>query len=543
MARAARLWRTMRWLKPEQVWGRLRFQLLRPAAPAGETPKLRQTGGTWVLPAQRQPSLVARSTLRFLAEQHDINTVGWDNATVALLWRYNLHYFDDLNAQGSSNRREWHQALLQRWCTENPPTLGTAWAPYPVSLRIVNWVKWFMSGQLPDPLWLHSLALQARWLMRRLEWHLLGNHLFANAKALVFAGLYFDGPEARTWLARGVAILQRELPEQVLPDGGQFERTPMYHALALEDVLDLINLLAAAAPAPTPAQLLATDLADRAAKMLHWLRCMQHPSGALSRFNDCAEEIAPPTADLERYAATLGVRAAAAPADGVHTLQPSGYVRIVRGAAVALLDVAPIGPNYLPGHAHADTLSFELSVSGRELVVNRGTSVYGTGARRQAERGTALHSTVQIGDENSSEVWSGFRVGRRARPGPVAISEWRVSCSHDGYAHLRGGPVHRRSWSLLAKGLRVEDRLEPAAQASACARFHFSPGLELHQLGALHWQLTEGGQLVAAIHVPLGAPQATCTLHAQRFGVLVESATLEVLLAPGGSTVEFTWGG
>jgi hypothetical protein len=32
---------------------------------------------------------------------------------------------------------------------------------------------------------------------------------------------------------------------------------------------------------------------------------------------------------------------------------------------VLILDVAPVGPDYLPGHAHADTLSFELSLFGQ----------------------------------------------------------------------------------------------------------------------------------------------------------------------------------
>ena len=29
----------------------------------------------------------------------------------------------------------------------------------------------------------HEVTIQSRWLAKRLEWHLLGNHLLANAKA------------------------------------------------------------------------------------------------------------------------------------------------------------------------------------------------------------------------------------------------------------------------------------------------------------------------------------------------------------------------
>ena len=70
-----------------------------------------------------------------------------------------------------------------------------------------------------------------------------GNHLLANAKALIFSGLYFKGEEARKWLQLGVKIIDEELDEQILQDGGHFERSTMYHTVILEDFLDLINIL------------------------------------------------------------------------------------------------------------------------------------------------------------------------------------------------------------------------------------------------------------------------------------------------------------
>jgi uncharacterized heparinase superfamily protein len=71
----------------------------------------------------------------------------------------------------------------------------------------------------------------------------------------------------------------------------------------------------------------------------------------------------------------------------------------VHGPAVALLDVAPIGPDYLPGHAPADTLSFELSVFGQRLLVNSGTSCYGASLERLRQRATAAHNTVVVDGE------------------------------------------------------------------------------------------------------------------------------------------------
>lgn len=541
VARLGRLGRTVRWLRAEQVLGRLRLRLPRARPELGAAPPLRASQPGWVPPAARESSLTGPTRMNFLGEEHDLADIGWDEAGIALLWRYNLHYFDDLNAFGAPSRREWHRALVQRWLAENPPGRGTAWAPYPVSLRLVNWIKWFAGGEEPAAAAVHSLAVQARWLMRRIEWHLLGNHLFANAKALVFAGLYFEGAEARAWLAEGLRILERELPEQMLADGAQFERTPMYHALALEDVLDLINIIAARAPAASTVHRLVPELHRHGRSMLHWLRCLQHPSGALARFNDCAEGIAPAPHELERFAAALGITAQAASAEGVQVMQPSGYVRAVRGGAVALLDVAPIGPDYLPGHAHADTLSFELSVHGREVVVNRGTSVYGSGPRRLEERGTAAHSTLQIGAHDSSEVWAGFRVGRRARPGPLSVQGWVVECSHDGYTHLPSSPRHHRRWQLDANCLVVEDRLEPPARESAVARFHLAPDLTIKSEDARTWRVHHGHEIAARISVIVGRATLDSTLHAQRFGVLVEAKTLVVQLEAGRSTVRLSW--
>ena len=52
------------------------------------------------------------------------------------------------------------------------------------------------------------------------------------------------GDEANSWLRPGLAILEGEIAEQILADGGHFELSPMYHALILEDLIDLVQLAA-----------------------------------------------------------------------------------------------------------------------------------------------------------------------------------------------------------------------------------------------------------------------------------------------------------
>lgn len=536
-----RLWRTVRWLKPEQIFGRLLLRLNRAKPDVRAAPARRTPIGSWTVPASRLPTMIGPGHFRFLGQEHDLDSIGWDNPRVPLLWRYNLHYFDDLNAAGALSRVAWHNALITAWLADNPPARGTAWAPYPTSLRVVNWAKWFLGGQDARADWLESLAVQTRWLAKHLEWHLLGNHLFANAKALVFAGLLFEGEEAQVWLATGIQILTRELPEQFLPDGGHFELTPMYHALAFEDLLDLINILLTLASPKSSAAQIVPPMRAKAGEMLHWLRCMTHPDGTLGRFNDCADGIAPSLAELERYAEALGITAPAVPTSGLLHFPESGYVRVSRQRYIALLDVAPIGPDYLPGHAHADTLSFELSLNGCPLIVNRGTSVYGEGPRRLLERGTAAHSTLQIGSEDSSEVWSSFRVGRRARMGAVQVNGWNVSGSHDGWSFLPNSPRHHRRWDFEEQGVRVEDHLT-SVQAVALVRYHLSPGFQLLREDGSQWQVINvNGRRIARVFVSTGEGHVETWEHAAGFGQLVAAETLVVRCIAGRAGVQFTW--
>ena len=84
--------------------------------------------------------------LSFLNEKGNLDEVGWDGPSREKLWRYNQHYFDDLNAQDADERKSWHTDLIEKWIVENAPFVGTGWESYPTSLRIVNWIKWSLGG-------------------------------------------------------------------------------------------------------------------------------------------------------------------------------------------------------------------------------------------------------------------------------------------------------------------------------------------------------------------------------------------------------------
>jgi uncharacterized heparinase superfamily protein len=151
---------------------------------------------------------------------------------------------------------------------------------------------------------------------------------------------------------------------------------------------------------------------------------MLHPDGRIPFFNDATFEVAPEPGELFAYAERLGVVE-----KGV-ALSESGYVRLENEGTVVLFDAAPAGPDYQPGHAHADTLSFELSRSGKRVVVNSGTSTYEKAAA--CVGGVPQRTTRSINGQDSSEVWSAFRVAH-AYPFDVKIDRKTFVELLDGY--------------------------------------------------------------------------------------------------------------
>ncbi len=484
LKRLSRLFHTVRYLRWRQLWFRVYYRLrpLRVPVARGARPRggLSLDACPW-----GEPATGDGRHFRFLGVSGDVATAAdWNAPRFSKLWLYNLHYLNDLNTVGADGRGALNAALVDRWIEDNPPCEGNGWEPYPLSLRIVNLVKWFARAEPVPARWLDSLATQARALDRRIEWPIMGNHLFANGKALVFAGAYLAGRDADRWLRRGLAILDRQIPEQFLADGGHFERSPMYHDAMLWDLCDLIHLAERAGlsqlSSRRPSWLAVLE------RGLRWSSALRHPDGDIAFFNDAAFGIAPSLAALRDYHARLsGGGQLEQPTSG--HFADSGYAAIDLGPGHrALLDLAPVGPDYQPGHAHADTLSFELSLFGRRVLVNSGTSRYGVDQERLRQRGTAAHNTVVVDGEDSSEVWSGFRVARRARPRVKTFQheagQATVSACHDGYRRLAGRNIHCREWRAGPGELLILDRVS-GSFGQAVARFYLHPDIDARPHG------------------------------------------------------------
>ena len=479
-----RYFETVRHLRWRQVSNRIRRRLLPLAARTIHGAKLHRIEG-WTLPIAKSRQLAADGELRIFGISRDASSsMLWFDDSVPRLWLYHAHYCDDLAS--SEVPDDDKRRLISAWIDGNPSCSSPGWDAYPTSRRIVNWLKFYLAGGQLEPKVVDSLAMQADYLARNLEFHLLGNHLLANLKALIFAGLLIDTPASGKWAEQGERLLRQQLAEQILPDGGHHELSPMYHAVVLEDLLDLANLGATVRPS------LAAELRPVCTSMLDWLLVMTHPDGGIAFFNDAALNGCAPTEEIRNYADHLGIRPTLKSVDGLWNFPESGYIRMGARPMTLIADIAEVGPAHLPGHAHADSLSFELSVHGQRVIVNSGTSTYEDNTERHWQRSTRAHNTVVIDGQNSSDVWSAFRVGRRAsvidRQVVESRERYEASGSHDGYLR-RAGVMHTRSWELSADLLTIRDKLTGCGNHAIESHMHLHPDVSPQELGPGRFRL------------------------------------------------------
>jgi uncharacterized heparinase superfamily protein len=231
--------------------------------------------------------------------------------------------------------------------------------------------------------------------------------------------------------------------------------------------------------------------------MLNWLSRMTHPDGQPAYFNDTTTGVAATLAELRDYAGRLGISTETTVPQGLSQLPDSGYLRYQREDVAAFVDVAEIGPDFQPGHAHCDCLSFELSIGTQRIFVNTGVSTYNANERRHIERGTKSHNTVSIADEEQSEIWGAFRVGRRARPIDVDVGASHVSAAHDGYR--RHGVIHRRRFEFFDDRIEIKDLLESDTSTTGAAHFHCHPDPSVNgtdiKIGGLRLSLENAQQI------------------------------------------------
>lgn len=469
-----RYYNTIRYLKPIQIYCQLYYRLrkiIRKTLKIKYPLSIEKKGESLTLkPYIEKNKSFEDGSFSFLNLEKSFSNIDWEYEEYGKLWNYNLNYFDfllqpEMEIENGLNLIKDYISKLN----EN----STGLEPYPISIRGINWVKFISKFNIKDQFIDKSLYAQYQILSKNIEYHLLGNHLLENEFSLLFGAFYFNDINL---YKKANQILENELKEQILNDGGHFELSPIYHQIIFDRLLDSINLLQNNMRFDDQKQLL-NLFEEKASKMLEWLTQMTFSNGQIPHFNDSTEGMAPTTEHLINYSKRLGVKTISLQSTSQYSplhinhysLSDSGYRRFNGDSYECIIDVGQIGPDYIPGHAHADMLSFVLHINQKPIIVDIGISTYEKNEIRQLERSTVSHNTVVVNNQNQSDVWGGFRVGKRARLEIIKDKSDRLEASHNGYKPI----IHKRNFIFYENGFSINDNLSiQSTRGKAYLHFH-----------------------------------------------------------------------
>lgn len=393
------------------------------------------------------------------------NGINWNYERNGKLWLYNLNYFDFINQK---NLSDFEILSLINSFNSNYNEINSGKEPYPTSLRVTNLVKLIANhnnGLIRNNA-INILRRDIPVVISNLEYHLSGNHLLENAFALYFAAHVFSTDDKLVRLAK--QLLKDELTEQILNDGGHYERSYMYHQVIYARLLESISLSIFNKTQWNMA--FKEFLVDIAIKMSNWMNTISDHGQTFIRFNDSIEGISPDYYKIQYLAQLLNIKS-----DDKNRLDESGYEIWHLDNFFMIMNIGEITAKHQPGHAHADTLSFILNFDKKPLIVDPGISTYENNSVRHLQRSTSYHNTIEVNDINNNEVWSSFRVGKKARTKILKNTQEEVEVSNNGYKSLN--ITHVRKWMKSENQINIIDRLIGCSNCASFAFFHFHPSI------------------------------------------------------------------
>lgn len=430
---------------------------------------------------------------------------------------------------GEARFRERAVAHVASFLAENPVYRGVNWrCTMDVALRAsqILAAEGYLRGAGDERFWsnlLKALLLHARYILDNLEdGPVRGNHYLSDLAGLYLCGLGLpELREAPGWREFGRESLVSEMRRQVTVEGLDYEASLSYHAFATEMFL-FPALLGAEKGDPFPAPYL-----EKLEKMLQAAAILIRPDGTLPQIGDNDDgrflifsqyhrprrdwrplmalgaflfrrpEWLPLAGDawvegawvlggpFVRWRQSLSPRSGGPfPPFRSHAFAEAGVYQLGAGPVQMVVDAGGVGQGGNGGHAHNDTLAFDLFAFGREILPDRGTGVYTPDlALRSRFRSTRAHNTIRVdGEEMNPFPEEPFRLIPADSP---RVLRWRLGeryaylrAEHSGYRRLPGGVVHRRAILLdRAKGVfRIEDRLEGEGWHRFEGSFHLAPG-------------------------------------------------------------------
>lgn len=435
---------------------------------------------------------------------------------------------------------------LDTWMQQNPPGVGIAWRnSFEAGVRAIS-IALAVQG-LRDCAELTVdrfrsivevlVASATRCWADRSRFSSANNHLIGELAGLAVVAILFpDLPQARGWERKAMTELVAEADRQILEDGAGAERAVGYQLFTVELMLVVVALLIERdGHAPQSV----VDAIDRSADYLAAVVGRSDPD---PRYGDNDEGFAlrlgpEPLRSVRDHlgiVAALTGRSAAQRVGtktwsaewfanlGVHDIEPGrdvrsaleslgdscyapagGLVVLRAGPRTTLMDVGALGFLSIAAHGHADALAVTISVDGHEVIGDPGAgSYYGHPDWRQTNRGTRVHASVEVDDQDQSVMAGPFMWSRHAhvRVRAVDLEAGVVDAEHFGYRRLAAPVTHRR-WLVAphdGAAVLVVDLLSGRGRHRVRTSWPLHPSLDVKPVSNGH-VVTRNGCPVAQI--------------------------------------------
>jgi hypothetical protein len=425
------------------------------------------------------------NTFTFLNLSKSYRAINWCDDSLGGLWLDHLHYFRFLELfTNNKNCITKSYQLIIDWNANKGSCSKAFWPPYNASERAFCISRWLLlSKEHLDRDQISQILLivfqDIDFVSRNLEWNLDGNHLLKNLSIIWWGIEIFDKKITTKWEGLLNNNLKKVVEEQILKDGMHYEKSYVYHQIALIDFLDIYSLVQVKSSSNSSSNNILKNLIK---KMLLSMEYMTHPDGRGCLFNDSPSNLSSNPVSVIAHAR---VNMSDNTIEDLNHLRESGYIQLKNSHDFYIItDVGNLGPDNQLGHAHSDMLHFEMSYKNYRVLVEGGTSNYYDKKRRPYERSTEAHNSVTINKKSQSTNWSNFRVSHR---GHCKVVDYRWSegmtmlcAEHDGF-ESKFGIIHRRSFEFKKGVFSVDDILIGQADSSLIVEsfLHFSNECDL----------------------------------------------------------------
>jgi len=496
----------------------------------------------------------------------DVVTYSGDGADIRILWELNRFGHAVTLAcayavTGDEIYAETFFAHIESWMLQNPYGRGANWnCAMEVALRAINLLAAFdifrRSNSFTEKrldLILKLFDQHGRFIFDNNEFSYIAtsNHYLSDVIGLFWIGTMMPELEnAAEWREFGLSEMLREMDNQILADGANFEAATGYHKFVTE--LFLFSFILAGS---NGIEIEKKNL-EKLRSMLSYLRGIIRPDNRLPLIGDGdGSQIVPiikRDADDATYLLSIGAAFLndnkLSPTNNAPELlwlfsnidisncceeemlsmqfkDAGAYV--MREADMYLhFNANDCGINGRGSHGHNDALSIEISAFGRPFIVDPGSYVYNLDRdARHLFRSTAYHSTVMVDDEeqNMTDPKLPFVMGNEARP---IVDEWqvseevdRVSGVHFGYKRLSEPITHRRTIEFFKKQRYwiIEDKLTGKGRHKFSFSFHLAPAINVHKIDRNLIKICDEESRELFIHISgVNLPYEIVPAHASR---------------------------